>query len=76
MPSATTPTIAPIAAVLSELPTALERSLPCNKSFDALARKPPIAPAIGPAAIPAAIVSIATPIVALPGFSFAQSLTA
>ena len=69
------PIKAPIAAVLADLPTAVESFSPCNKSLVALARKPATAPPSGPPAIAAAAVRIATAILALPGLAFAQSLT-
>ena len=75
-PSTPKLTNAPNAPVLIALPAAVERSEPCSKSLVALARKPATAPPSGPADIAAAVVNTATAILALPGFSFAQSLTA
>ena len=65
----------PTTAVFIDLPAAVESFSPCNKSLVALAKKPANAPPSGPPAIAAAAVKIATAILALPGFSFAQSLT-
>ena len=70
------PAAAPTAPVIADLPIAVERSLPCRISFVARPRKPPTKPPSGPPASAAAAVRIATATLALPGFSFAQSLTA
>ena len=69
------PARAPYAAVLTDLPTAVESFSPCNKSFVERKTKPAAAPPNGPPANAATVVRIPTAILALPGFSFAQSLT-
>ena len=57
------------------MPTAVERSSPCNNSFVERSIKPAAAPPAGPPANAAIVVRIPTAKLALPGFSFAQSLT-
>ena len=69
------PARAPYAAVLSDLPAAVDNFSPCNRSFEARKTKPAAAPPAGPPANAAIVVKIPTAILALPGFSFAQSLT-
>ena len=68
------PARAPYAAVLTDLPTAVESFSPCNKSFVERSIKPAAAPPSGPPAKAAIVVNIPTAKLALPGFSFAQSL--
>ena len=68
------PARAPYAAVLTDLPTALESFSPCNKSFVERKIKPAAAPPNGPPANAAIVVSIPTAKLALPGFALAQSL--
>ena len=68
------PATKPYAAVLSELPTALEAFSPLSKSLVDRNIKPAAAPPTGPPANAAIVVKIPTASVALPGFSFAQSL--
>ena len=68
------PTRAPYAAVLTDLPTAVESFSPCNKSLVPRSTRPAAAPPSGPPANAAMVVSIPTASVALPGLAFAQSL--
>ena len=67
------PARAPYAAVLTDLPTAVDSCSPCNRSFEARNIKPAAAPPAGPPANAAIVVRIPTASEALPGFAFAQS---
>ena len=69
-----TPARAPIAAVLTALPVAVESFSPFNNPVAERNKKPTAAPPTPPVANAAAAVSIATAKLALPGFAFAQSL--
>ena len=64
-----------ICRCFNDLPTAVDSFSPCNRSLEARNTKPAGIPPAGPPAKAAIVVGIPTAILALPGFSFAQSLT-